>query len=114
MILLTVKPSTSGTGYGICMVMQNVGLSIFPNVVGLITFKDLGTNKYVWVQIVLSGFAVLGLLTSIWLLIIDGKYIPIKLNAKIKDEIIDTENEHETDEVKLLTESKFEDQKHND
>lgn len=96
MICLTVKPTASGSAYGLSIAIQNCGLAAGPSLCGALTFKSMGTNRYLWVNVALGAFGILALLTSFWLLAIDGKYSTNKLNAALKD--VDTVEEKETDE----------------
>lgn len=84
LVVLTVKPSLSGTAYGLSIVVENIGFSIYPSLVGALTFNENGNNKYFYVNVLLGCTAIIGLLISIWLLIIDTTS-SLKLNGNLSD-----------------------------
>jgi MFS family permease len=71
MVPLVVKSQVVGSAYGLCTAIQNIGLALGPIMVGALTFAKSGddgeplrdgTNKnaYVWVNVSLGIFAMLG------------------------------------------------------
>uniref|UniRef100_A0A7S3K971 Major facilitator superfamily (MFS) profile domain-containing protein n=1 Tax=Euplotes crassus TaxID=5936 RepID=A0A7S3K971_EUPCR len=100
MVPMVVEARVLGSAYGLCTALQNIGLAIGPTIVGALTFKDssekedtsgANNNAFNYVSIVLGGFALLGVLSSIALLIADR----IQLNGKLQKPDNDGENEEE-------------------
>jgi len=84
MIPLVVKPQVVGSAFGLCTALQNIGLALGPIMVSLLTdtkkgedgiLRD-GTNRngFIWVNVALGSFALLGLLCSFALLYSDRVY----------------------------------------
>ncbi len=67
---LMVKEKQLGTAYGVIAMVQNVGLFIFPLLVGLIRDK---TGSYNPAMIMFAGLGVLGLIFALWLKVIEAK-----------------------------------------
>uniref|UniRef100_A0A7S3K627 Major facilitator superfamily (MFS) profile domain-containing protein n=1 Tax=Euplotes crassus TaxID=5936 RepID=A0A7S3K627_EUPCR len=102
MVPMVVEARVLGSAYGLCTALQNIGLAIGPTIVGALTFKDssekedtsgANNNAFNYVSIVLGGFALLGVLSSITLLIVDK----VKLNGKLQKPDNDDENEEDGD-----------------
>jgi len=83
MVPLVVKPTVVGSAYGLCTAIQNIGLAIGPTIVGAVTNKKVtdeadrtgaNNNAFIVVNVVLGGFAFLGVLSSLGLLIADRVY----------------------------------------
>lgn len=89
------KPPAPGSAYGIAMSIYNLFLGSGANMVGVLTYKDLGVNKYFWVHIFLASAGCIALLTSVWLLLIDGKNGNQLLNHTV------TEDEGNEDKSKI-------------
>lgn len=67
---LMVKEKQLGTAYGVIAMVQNVGLFLFPLLVGLIRDK---TGSYNPAMIMFAGLGVLGLIFALWLKVIEAK-----------------------------------------
>ncbi|CAI2364172.1 unnamed protein product [Moneuplotes crassus] len=100
MVPMVVEARVLGSAYGLCTALQNIGLAIGPTIVGALTFKKstddeqtsgINNNAFNYVSIALGGFALLGVLSSIALLIADR----IQLNGKLQKPDNDGENEEE-------------------
>mmetsp|Transcript_23362 Transcript_23362/g.20753 ORF Transcript_23362/g.20753 Transcript_23362/m.20753 type:complete len:171 (+) Transcript_23362:1088-1600(+) len=83
MVPLVVKASVVGSAYGLCTAIQNIGLAIGPSIVGAVTNKKsdipedrsgANADAFIYVNIVLGGFAFMGVLSSIALLFSDKIY----------------------------------------
>ena len=68
MIPLVVKPKILGSAYGLNSSLMNLGLALGPIMVGALTFPQLQENTYIWVNISLGTFCLLGVICSICLL----------------------------------------------
>jgi nitrate/nitrite transporter NarK len=67
---LMVKEKQLGTAYGVIAMVQNVGLFIFPLLVGLIRDK---TGSYNPAMLMFSVLGVIGFFFSVWLKLIEAK-----------------------------------------
>lgn len=82
MVPLVVKPTVVGSAYGLCTAVQNIGLALGPIMVGALTFKKAddddrtgaNNNAFIWVNVSLGIFALLGVVSSFGLLISDRVY----------------------------------------
>lgn len=79
MVPLVVEANVVGSAYGLCTAIQNIGLALGPLMVGALTFKgddpdNPDPDAYIWVNVSLGSFALLGVLSSIGLLISDKLY----------------------------------------
>lgn len=86
LVCLYVKPSMSGSAYGLALALQNTGLAIVPSIVGALTFENRGVEKYVIPLIFLGSFAAVSLALSLYLYAIDDLQTKSKLS---KEELID-------------------------
>jgi len=64
MVPLVVKPQVVGSAYGLCTSVQNIGLALGPLMVGGLTFSNKGPDAYIWVNVALGSFALMGVLSS--------------------------------------------------
>ena len=96
---LSVKPRVLGTAYGMFSMVDNIGFAVIPSVVGALTIKTMKQNTYVWVNILLGGFCLLGLILSIILYIIDkynnnGVLQNTTIKTSEKKSILETPSTH--------------------
>lgn len=70
MIPRVVPASSLGLAYGLTTAIQNFGLGFGPNIVALVKER---TGGYMWVPILLSLLALLGLMSTVILYIVDYK-----------------------------------------
>ena len=75
MIPLIVKHHAQGTAFGINSSFINLGVSLGPLVVGVLTFKSLHENTYFWVNFWLGLFSLVGAIFSVLLWIMDKIYL---------------------------------------
>ena len=90
MIPIVVKPQIIGSAYGLCSSLMNVGLSIGPIIVGVLTHPDEKENAYHNVNIVMAWLCGIGVLCSIGLLILNKIWLGGLLQkpaAQLKEEI---------------------------
>jgi nitrate/nitrite transporter NarK len=64
MVPLVVKPQVVGSAYGLCTAVQNIGLALGPLMVGALTFTQKGPDAYIWVNVALGSFALVGVFSS--------------------------------------------------
>lgn len=69
----TVMPRTVGTAFGLCTAIQNIGLVIAPALVGKLETSTTKGEGFFYPLLVISVFALIGLLVNIWLYIDDRK-----------------------------------------
>ena len=100
-----VNPATIGTAFGLCMAVQNIGLSIAPTVVNYLQVAFV-EHEY-GIPAVLAFFIainIIGLVCNTWLYIIDIKYYNGVLNRVDKgDAIADLTNTPEASRKDLLS-----------
>lgn len=103
MVPLVVKPQVVGSAYGLCTAVQNIGLALGPIMVGALTFKNAddddrtgaNNNSFIWVNVSLGIFALLGVVSSFCLLISDRAFY----NGLLQKPSTGAETEH----VDILT-----------
>lgn len=75
-----VSPHTVGTAFGMCMAIQNIGLSTAPTIVGAIKDHTSRGFGYYWVEFFFIVINVIGLLCNVALYFVDIKYYNGVLN----------------------------------
>ena len=76
-----VEAKTVGTAYGVTTAVQNIGLGTVPILVGLLKDNTSLNDGYFWVTFLFICMGILGIITGIWLLLVNFKNGEI-LNSK--------------------------------